>query len=124
MSRKLSEEEKIAREALGRIRAWLKQEGGLGPGRGSPRLAIKFCGGCNPEVERGTIAQMLRHFLGADVLWSSPEEETDLLVVIEGCSTACAARPEVTGKTRGVLHVAGKTVSPLQGGFAMDPRKS
>ena len=47
MNGKVEEEEKLAREALVQIRAWLEKQRGMGENF-KPRLAIKFCGGCNP----------------------------------------------------------------------------
>lgn len=83
-------EETLAREALSRIRKWLpeRRQGGKHPL--PPRLAIKFCGGCNPEIDRGSVAQRIREELAGEALWVSGEEEADFLLIINGCRTACA----------------------------------
>ncbi len=114
MSGRLREEEEIAQEALERIQRWMKQESPSEPKGLWPRLAIKYCGGCNPEVERGEIARILRQALGSEISWSLPEEQTELLLLIQGCATACANRPDVTQKAEAVLQVEGKRVSSIQ----------
>jgi hypothetical protein len=53
----LSEEEKLASEAVQKIRSWLEKETEGRGGEFSSRLAVKFCGGCNPVLERGELAQ-------------------------------------------------------------------
>ncbi len=95
----MSEEEKLAREALQKIRVWLEKEKEAGGGGSTPRLAIKFCGGCNPVIERGEVARKIREEL-AGARWVSWEEESDLLVVINGCPTACAEREEISARIR------------------------
>jgi hypothetical protein len=104
----VSEEEDLAREALEKIRGWLKKkEKGVG-GESIPRLAIKFCGGCNPVIERGEVARKIRKEL-AGARWGSWEKESDLLVVINGCPTACAEREEVhkSSKASLIIHPGG-----------------
>lgn len=114
MNKKLSEEERIAQEALERIQRWRKQDSPSESKGLFPQLAIKYCGGCNPEVERGEIARILGQALGSEISWTLPEEETELLILIQGCATACADRPEVTQKAKALLCVEGKSVSSIQ----------
>jgi hypothetical protein len=104
----VSEEEELAREALQNIRGWLKKKK-KGVGGGSIlRLAIKFCGGCNPVIERGEVARKIRKEL-AGARWGSWEEKSDLLVVINGCPTACAEREEIHkgSKASLIIHPGG-----------------
>jgi len=54
-------------------------------------IAIKYCGGCNPAYDRvAAVAEMLARL--ADVVAVVPldDERADLLVAVEGCTTACA----------------------------------
>ena len=111
MSSQLSPEERLAREAVSRIREWLarrKKREGKGF---SPRMAVKFCGGCNPAVERGSVAERIRKKLAGEVSWVSGDEEKDFLLMINGCLTACADRPEKRGKIP-VVVICGETISP------------
>lgn len=109
----MSEEERLGSEALLRIRNWMEKRKACGE-EDPPRLAIKFCGGCNPVVERGEIAGILRRGLCGGVHWTSPDEEADLLAIISGCLTACADRPEVKTKAANFLIVRADSVSFVQ----------
>jgi hypothetical protein len=99
----------LAQDALAKIRAWAGRRQRAG-GKGVPRLAIKFCGGCNPVIERGQLARIIRRDLAEGVRWASAEEEVDLLLIINGCLTACADRPEVKEKAAQSLLIAGPAV--------------
>ncbi len=97
-------EEELAAEALQKIRLWLEKEKEGRGGDFSPRLAIKFCGGCNPLLEREKVAQKVRQGLSASQ-WVSWEEESDLVLIINGCSTACAERVEIEKNSRSCLVI-------------------
>jgi hypothetical protein len=88
------------------------QERGRGEVSSSlPRLAIKFCGGCNPRIERGSVAHRIREELKAEVRWVFGEEERDFTLIINGCPTACADTAE--GRKGGVaIVVSGEMISP------------
>ena len=88
-------EETLAREALSRIRKWLPERGPGDKHRLPPRLAVKFCGGCNPEIDRGSVVQRIREELAGEALWVSGEEEADFLLIVNGCRTACADTGEI-----------------------------
>ena len=101
------EEERLARETVARIRTWAENRKRV-PGADSfSRVAIKFCGGCNPNIDRGKVARSIRENLTGLVRWVPSEEEGDLLLIISGCLTACIDRPEVTEKAAEYLAIAG-----------------
>ena len=55
------------------------------------KVAIKYCGGCNPDYDRVAIAKRMKQSLNGKVEFVSPDDESiDLVLVIEGCQTACA----------------------------------
>lgn len=59
--------------------------------RGQLKIGIKYCGGCSPSYDRIAAAEALREKLklrGELVQYDDPRAE--LVVVIMGCSTACA----------------------------------
>ncbi len=78
-------------------------------------MAIKFCGGCNPVLDRGSVAQKIRDGLGGTVHWVSWQEEADLVLIIHGCLTACPDRAEVQKTARFFLEIQGDSVSPIEG---------
>lgn len=110
----VSEETRLARDAIAQIRAWAERKRGTPRGNSVPRLAIKFCGGCNPAIERGQLARIIRRDLADGVRWVSAEEEVDLLLIICGCLTACADRTEVKEKAAQSLAIAGPRISFIQ----------
>jgi len=104
------EEERLAREAVAKIRTWaVKRKRTVGVDS-LPSLAIKFCGGCNPVIDRGQVARSIRDHLTGLVRWVPPEEVVDLLLIISGCPTACVDRPEVTKKAAEYFTIAGSEV--------------
>jgi hypothetical protein len=109
----LREEEKLAAEALRKIRRWLEKEKEGRGGEFTPRLAIKFCGGCNPLLERGQLAEKVRQGLSAPQ-WVSWEEESDLVLIINGCPTACAERAEIQKNSRACLVIQPGGVSDIE----------
>lgn len=58
-------------------------------------VAVKFCGGCDPEYDRIEMFQKIKKALGNKVEWTfSPTTHADCLLVINGCSRACANTSE------------------------------
>jgi hypothetical protein len=108
----LSEEEKLASEAVQKIRSWLEKETEGRGGEFSSRLAVKFCGGCNPVLERGELAQKIREGLPTSE-WVSWEEGADLVLIINGCPTACAEREEIQKNSRACLEIQPGGVSDI-----------
>jgi hypothetical protein len=90
-------EEALIREAVSRIRKWLREKGREGKTFSPPRLALRFCGGCNPIIERGVVGQKIRENLASEVKWVSGDDEKDFLLIINGCRTACADTNEIRG---------------------------
>ena len=109
----MSEEEKLARETIQKIRVWLKEETEGRGGVFTPRLAVKFCGGCNPVIERGELLEKVREGLPVPQLVSW-EEEPDLVLIINGCPTACAERAEIQKDSKASLVIRPGDVSDVE----------
>lgn len=103
-------EEILIREAVSGIRKWLQEKGNGGGNISPPRMGIKFCGGCNPVIDRGLVAQKVREELAGEARWASGEEEPDFLLIVNGCRTACADTAEIRSG-RPVVVVSGESVS-------------
>lgn len=57
------------------------------------KIGIKYCGGCNPTYLRESIEDVVRkEFSQAQFFYTSNLAEVDVLLVICGCKTACAAK--------------------------------
>ncbi|MDR1043275.1 MAG: hypothetical protein LBL54_05155 [Clostridiales Family XIII bacterium] len=74
------------------------------------RIAVKFCGGCNPGYDRRAAYETIRGDVAARVADSGNGDEVDFvqaeegvlydaLLVINGCSNRCAAVSELRSKT-------------------------
>ncbi len=59
-----------------------------------PVIAIKFCGGCNPRVNRGAIAAKLAALLaarGCRVVFNALDD-AGAVIYLSGCAANCARR--------------------------------
>jgi hypothetical protein len=55
------------------------------------KVAIKYCGGCNPDYDRVDLVKRIKQSLNGKVEFVSLEDKNiDLVPAIEGCQTACA----------------------------------
>jgi len=55
------------------------------------KVGLKYCGGCNPEYDRVALVRHIEESLQGKVEFVTPESEgIELLLAVEGCSTACA----------------------------------
>lgn len=75
------------------------------------RIAVKYCGGCNPGIERGELVSQLTQIMARErpewelVLLS--QEPWDVLLIINGCPVGCGAK-QFLAETRPVLTVSGE----------------
>jgi len=57
------------------------------------KVSIRFCGGCNPRIDRGKIARELQKAfagMGLDVVFNVPD--ADFAVFLSGCSSECTLK--------------------------------
>ena len=76
------------------------------------KVSIKFCGGCNPRIDRvGVAAEIKNHFASdrVEVVYNSLE--ADIIVYISGCPSSCASRKAGGGKA--CVAIAGSSVDSL-----------
>ena len=104
----------MARLAIAEIRGWLEKERDARGEGFIPRLAIKFCGGCNPLIERVFLAQTIREGCSGTVHWVRVEERPDLVLIINGCLTACADQAEIQKRALSSLLIQGHTISGIE----------
>ena len=76
------------------------------------RVAIKYCGACNPCVDLTRLGQEVQRRLEALGATICPlnAEDLDLVAILNGCPRACANRPDVWLKARGRLVLAGTKI--------------
>jgi hypothetical protein len=76
------------------------------------KVSIKFCGGCNPKIDRVRLAEEIKnHLLVRDigVVYNKPDAE--FIVYVSGCSASCAMR--YSGNDKPCVAIAGGSVDSL-----------
>ncbi len=54
------------------------------------KIAVKFCGGCDPVFDRVDYFRRIRDIAGPAIIWVSLEDVGfDTILLIQGCETAC-----------------------------------
>lgn len=72
------------------------------------RVAVKYCGGCNCSYDRVALVEQLRRRFPAISIVNAESQDgipPDLVLVICGCSSACASHDHLEG-THGKIIVA------------------
>jgi hypothetical protein len=55
-------------------------------------VQVRFCGGCNPEMDRGGVVRQIMAVFGKKVQWTfdaQPKQKVDLILHVNGCAHAC-----------------------------------
>jgi hypothetical protein len=75
-------------------------------------ISIKFCGGCNPKIDRGRIAEDVKKLLNAfGHSVSYNRLDVDLVIYISGCTANCAHRYNKTDAS--FIEVAGANIDSM-----------
>ena len=74
-------------------------------------IGIKYCGGCNPHIDRTKLAQDIKKLLPPDCIFTTQcLSPWDVGILICGCPTACADKPEFKNLARKWILIAGNSV--------------
>ena len=74
-------------------------------------IGIKYCGGCNPHIDRKKLVQEIEKLLPLEhILTTKQSSPWNIGIMVCGCMTACADRPEFTKLARKWIFVAGSSV--------------
>lgn len=76
-------------------------------------IAVKYCGGCNVSYDRGAMIDRVRREFPAATIVNAESQDgavPDLVLVVCGCSSVCAAHAHLDGKQ-------GKIVTACEGDF-------
>ncbi len=76
------------------------------------RVRVKFCGGCNPHIDRGLAYKKIEELASAEGITLTTEEgaEADLLLILDGCPTSCTySEGNFTNGT--VVKISGESVN-------------
>jgi hypothetical protein len=86
------------------------------------KVVLKYCGSCNPGIDLGAVGARLRDLLGDAATFHAPgEPDADVVVILNGCATACADRHDVRALARTAIVVAGESVDLAPSPSARSP---
>ena len=73
------------------------------------KIRVKYCGGCNPRYDRKAVTERLRAAFPESEFVEAGDDEGpfDHVIVLSGCSAACASHEDLHG-------TYGKTVPTSQ----------
>jgi hypothetical protein len=75
-------------------------------------IGIKYCGGCNPIIDRAKMVREIEKLLPPECSLSKDQSSNnwDIGILICGCLTACADKPEFKNLARKWIIVAGNSI--------------
>lgn len=75
-------------------------------------IFVKYCGGCNCQIDRSKIIKDVESLLktGDRLTTDVSAAPFDAGILVCGCPTACARKPELDALTGRWVVIAGKTV--------------
>jgi len=74
------------------------------------QIVIKYCGGCNPHIDRTKLVQKISELLPQYRFTAEQSAQWDIGIMVCGCPTACADKPESKNLARKWIVVAGNSV--------------
>jgi hypothetical protein len=79
------------------------------------RIAVKYCGNCNPEINSPRIIDQWMRTVKDDEIVFQPEgkKPADLLIIMCGCKKACVDRPETRAMGKRIILIRGKWIEGL-----------
>jgi 3-hydroxyacyl-[acyl-carrier-protein] dehydratase len=75
-------------------------------------IGIKYCGGCNPLIDRPGLVREIEKLLhpGLRLITDMASAPWEIGILICGCPTACADRPEIGDISKRWIRVGGPIV--------------
>ncbi|MGA3280104.1 MAG: hypothetical protein ABSD50_03875 [Smithella sp.] len=75
-------------------------------------ICVKYCGGCNPIIDRAKLVQEIKKLLSPEFILSDgqTQEQRDIGILVCGCLTACADKPALKNSAVKWILVAGHSV--------------
>lgn len=74
------------------------------------RIAVIYCGGCNPEIDRGGLIRSLSRETGLTILPAGQAGPSiDVLLAVNGCARGCLSQP-VDPRFQKLIVVAGLAI--------------
>jgi 3-hydroxyacyl-[acyl-carrier-protein] dehydratase len=73
-------------------------------------IGIKYCGGCNPHIDRTKLVQQISKLLPEYIFTTQRSSPWEIGIMVCGCPTACVDKPEFKNLAREWIVVAGNCV--------------
>lgn len=75
-------------------------------------IGIKYCGGCNPVIDRAKLVQEIKKLLPDEFSLATDQStnQWDIGILVCGCLTACADKPDFKNLARKWIVVAGNSI--------------
>ena len=75
-------------------------------------IGVKYCGGCNPHIDRAGLVKEIENLLlpGCRLTTDRPPGGWEIAIFVCGCPIACADRPATRNMSRHWIRVRGATV--------------
>ena len=90
------------------------------------KLAVKYCGGCNPSIDRtelvGKLAVLLADRNADWKLVTLKDNAYDAIILVNGCPVGCVQK-QFLNETRPVILVAGESIQREKATEATLPEK-
>ncbi len=77
------------------------------------QVLLKYCGGCNPDINRSKIIAEVKRGLPPDVelVSKAAEEVAEVGIMMSGCSTTCLDREDVRKSAQQWIVVGGNNLN-------------
>ncbi len=89
---------------------------GLVDKKDSIRIALEYCGSCNPYIDLAKIGRCIHKLAEqwATVILVNPaEDDIDILIIICGCNRKCGDNREIKRRAKQTFVVAGESLDGL-----------
>ncbi len=75
-------------------------------------IGVKYCGGCNPLIDRAKLVCEIGKSLPPEYSLTTDRSSNpwDIGIMVCGCFTACADKPEIRNLARKWIIVTGKSI--------------
>jgi hypothetical protein len=75
-------------------------------------IGVKYCGGCNPLIDRAKLVCEIAKALPPEYILTTESSSNlwDIGIMVCGCSTACADKPEIRNLAQKWIIVAGSSI--------------
>ncbi|MCF8110717.1 MAG: hypothetical protein K9J85_04430 [Desulfobacteraceae bacterium] len=76
------------------------------------KVRVRYCGGCNPEIDRSLTVKQLAQMLKGRAQWTYDQKaEADVILHVSGCAHACPDEENSSPVPQPVVSIQGLRVN-------------